>query len=146
MPKGTPPPALQEILRAPNLAVIATVRPDGELHTAATWYAWPGDGTVLVNMDGSRRRLAHMRADARVALTVFDGDRSWRHVSLDGRVREIRRDADLADIDAIAQHYTGAPFGDRSRDSWTAVIAVRRWHAWDGLGPMATGVSERGKT
>jgi PPOX class probable F420-dependent enzyme len=114
----------------PNPCVIATVRPDGELHTAATWYEWPGDGTVIVNMDASRRRLGHMRADPRVALTVLDADAWYHHVSLAGRVRELRPDPDLADIDRIARRYTGREYRDRNRDSWTAVIEVTRWHAW----------------
>jgi PPOX class probable F420-dependent enzyme len=130
VPRGSPPPELQELLRQPNPCVIATIRPDGELHTAATWYEWPGDGTVLVNMDASRRRLGHMRADPRVALTVLDGEQWYRHVSLVGRVREIRHDPELEDIDRIARHYTGKEYRDRQRDSWTAVIDVERWHAW----------------
>jgi PPOX class probable F420-dependent enzyme len=133
MPTGLPPAELQEFLRRPNPCVIATIRPDGELHTAATWYEWADDGTVLVNMDASRRRLGHMRADPRVALTVLDEGGWYSHVSLIGRVRELRADPDLADIDRIATRYTGKPYRDRNRDSWTAVVEVRRWHAWGGL-------------
>jgi PPOX class probable F420-dependent enzyme len=133
MPTGPPPPEIQEFLRRPNPCVIATVRPDGDLHTAATWYEWRDDGTVLVNMDGSRLRLGHMRADPRVALTILD-ERSWySHVSLIGRVREIRPDPGLVDIDRLATHYYGRQHSDRERDSWTAIVEVRRWHAWGDL-------------
>src|SRR5438552_2031185 len=99
MPKGPPPPDLVEFLQRVNPCVVATIRPDGELHTAATWYDWLDGGTVLLNMDASRRRLGHMRADPRVALTVLDEGDWYSHVSLIGRVREIRPDPDLADID-----------------------------------------------
>ena len=133
MPKGLPPAELQEFLRRPNPCVVATIRPDGELHTAATWYEWRDDGTVLLNMDAPRRRLGHMRADPRVALTVLD-ERSWySHVSLVGRVAEIRPDPGLVDIDRLATHYYGRPHGDRERDSWTAIVEVRRWHSWGNL-------------
>jgi PPOX class probable F420-dependent enzyme len=132
VPKPPLPPELDAFLREPNPCVIATIRPDGELHTAATWCEWPGDGTVLVNMDATRLRLGHMRADPRVALTVLDKDAWYNHVSLIGRVRELRHDEDLADIDRIATHYTGKPYRDRERDSWTAVIEVTRWHGWRG--------------
>jgi PPOX class probable F420-dependent enzyme len=131
MPKGLPPPELRELLKEPNPCVVATIRPDGELHTAATWYEWRDDGTVLLNMDASRSRLGHMRADPRVALTVLvDGD-WYKHVSLIGRVRELRRDPDLADIDRLARHYVDRPHGDRNRDSWTAIVQVDRWHGWE---------------
>src|SRR5215208_3564238 len=109
MPTTPVPPDLQEFLRRPNPCVVATIRPDGELHTAATWYEWQDNGTVLLNMDASRERLRHMRADPRVALTILD-ERSWySHVSLIGHVREIRPDPDLADIDRLALHYYDRP-------------------------------------
>jgi PPOX class probable F420-dependent enzyme len=132
MPRPPVPLELDEFLRRPNPCVIATIRPDGELHTAATWYEWSGDGTVLVNMAASRLRLEHMRKDPRVALTMLDGDNWYTHVSLIGRVREIRPDPDLADINRIAVLYTGNPYRDQKRDSWTAVIEVTRWHGWRG--------------
>jgi PPOX class probable F420-dependent enzyme len=130
MPKGSPPAELQEFLRRPNPCVVATIRPDGDLHTTATWYEWTAEGTVLLNMDVTRVRLGHMRADPRVALTVLDEAGWYSHVSLIGRVLEIRPDPGLADIDRIATHYTGSPYRDRERDSWTAIVRVTRWHAW----------------
>jgi len=131
MPQGPLPPELQDVLREPNPCVVATIRPDGELHTAATWYEWLDDGTVLLNMDASRLRLGHMRADPRVALTVMSNDNWYHHVSLIGRVGEIRPDPGLVDIDRLARRYTGKEYRDRERDSWTAIVEVHRWHAWN---------------
>jgi PPOX class probable F420-dependent enzyme len=124
------PEELQKLLRAPNPCVVATVAPDGQLHTAATWYEWRKDGTVLLNMDGTRRRLEHMRNDSRVALTILDAETWYRHVSLVGRVSNILRDAGLDDIDRLSRHYLGEPFGDRGRDSWSAIIDILSWHGW----------------
>jgi hypothetical protein len=45
------PPNIVELLRRPNPAVIACVRPDGFPMTVATWYDWD-DGLVLVNIYG----------------------------------------------------------------------------------------------
>jgi PPOX class probable F420-dependent enzyme len=133
VPKGAPPPELQDFLRRPNPCVVATIRPDGDLHTAATWYEWTDEETVLLNMDVTRVRLGHLRADPRVALTVLDKDGWYSHVSLVGRAVDVRADPDLADIDRIATHYTGRPYRDRDRDSWTAVVEVTRWHGWGDL-------------
>jgi PPOX class probable F420-dependent enzyme len=130
VPKPPLPPQIQELLRRPNPCIVATLAADGELHTAATWYEWCDDGTVLLNMDGSRRRLEHLRLNPRVALTVLDGESWYRHVSIVGRAREIRRDPNLLDIDRLSQHYTGRPYGSRRRESWTAIIEVRSWHGW----------------
>lgn len=111
--------------------MVATVDLRGDLHTAATWYAWQDDGTVLLNMDESRRRLEYLRRDPRVALTMLD-EKSWyRHVSIVGHVVEIRADAGLEDIDRLALHYTGRRYRNRERARWTAIVRVLRWHSWD---------------
>lgn len=132
MPEPPLPSELVEFLRKPNPCVVATLRASGEPHTAATWYEWTDGGEVLLNMDASRVRLKHLRNDGRVAMTVLDAN-WYAHASLVGRVREIRPDPDLADIDRLSRHYDGRPYGDRDRQSWTALIAVTRWHAWGAL-------------
>jgi PPOX class probable F420-dependent enzyme len=114
--------------------VIATVRPDGSPHTAATWYDWEDDH-VLVNMDASRHRLEHLRHDPRVALTVLERGNWYRHVSLLGVVDRIERDADLKDIDRLAIRYTRSPFGRRDAERWSAWVRVDAWHAWNDAGP-----------
>jgi PPOX class probable F420-dependent enzyme len=119
----------KQMLAKPNPAVIATVRRDGQPVSAATWYVLRGD-RVLVNMDAGRVRLAHMRADPRVSLTVIDGDDWYTHVTVIGHVSEIYDDEGLADIDAISQHYQGTPYPDRKRPRVSAVIEVDRVHGW----------------
>lgn len=130
MPKGRPPEQWQDMLRRPNPCVVATIRPDGELHTAGTWYEWTDRGTVLFNLAADRVRLGHMRQNPRVALTVLDRENWHIHVSLIGRVVEIRRDSDLVDIDRMSHHYTGKEYRVRDRDSWTVEVEVSRWHGF----------------
>ena len=111
MAKPPLPAALQELLRQPNPYVVATSARDGSLHTAATWYEWCDDGSDLLNMDRSRRRLEHMRSDPRVALTMLDSETWYRHVSIVGRVRDIYQDVNLADIDRLATTTWGRSTG-----------------------------------
>src|ERR1700680_1621636 len=120
MPTTPPPPDVQEFLRQPNPCVVASVDLRGELHTAATWYAWTDDGTVLLNMDEGRRRLEHLRRDPRVALTVLDAGDWYRHVSIVGRVLEIRVDGGLADIDRLSRHHNAQAYRNRGRARWSA--------------------------
>jgi PPOX class probable F420-dependent enzyme len=129
VPKPPLPPRLDVFLAKPNASVIATVRPDGSPVTVATWYVWEG-GRVLVNMDEGRRRLAHLRADPRVSLTVMDLANWSAHVSLQGRVVSIEEDEGLRDIDRLALHYTGQPYPRRDRRRFSAWIEVDQWHAW----------------
>jgi PPOX class probable F420-dependent enzyme len=129
MPKPPLPPELDEFLTHPNPSVIATLQADGSPHTAATWYLWE-NGRVLVNMDEGRKRLAHLRADPRVSITVLDGDDWYRHVTLRGRAVSIDPDPELHSIDRLARHYTGQPYPRRERGRVSAWIEVESWHSW----------------
>jgi len=132
MSKPPLPEAAVAMLRKPNPAVITTLQPDGQPVSAATWYLWD-DGRVLVNMDEGRKRLEHLRNDPRVALDVLDESDWYTHVSITGHVEQMGEDTDLADIDRLARHYTGAPFVRRGRRRISAWIAVGGWHGWGAL-------------
>ncbi|GAA3297526.1 PPOX class F420-dependent oxidoreductase [Dactylosporangium vinaceum] len=125
----TLPENLQQLLARPNPAVIATVRPDGQPVSVATWYLLEQD-RIIVNMDAGRKRLAYLRQEPRVSLTVLDGEDWYTHVSVTGTVAEIYDDTDMADIDRIAIHYTGKPYANRSNGRVTAVVDIKSWHVW----------------
>lgn len=134
MPRLPFPPEVDEFLRRPNPAVVASLRPDGSPHTVATWYLWDGS-RILLNMDVSRLRLKFIRREPRVALTVLDEGSWYRHVSLLGCVENLREDEGLADIDRLARHYTGEPFSNRESRRFSAWVEPTSWHAWEGSGP-----------
>jgi hypothetical protein len=52
------------------------------------------------------------------------------HISVTGRVAELRDDTGLVDIDRIARHYINQPYPDRVRPRTTAVVDIISWHAW----------------
>ncbi len=129
MPKPPLPAKLDELLAKPNPAVMATLKANGDPVSVATWYLWQ-DGRVLLNLDGERKRLEHLRNDPRVALTVLD-EAGWdAHVSLQGRVASIEDDPELTDIDRLCRHYHGEPYGNRERPRVSVWVDVDRWHAW----------------
>jgi PPOX class probable F420-dependent enzyme len=129
MPNPTLPEAAVAMLLKANPAVITTLRPDGQPVSTATWYLWD-DGRVLVNMDEGRKRLSHLRNDPRVTLTVLDKDDWYTHITVIGRIAEMRPDEGLADIDRLAQQYLGKDYPRRDRDRVTAWIEIDRWHGW----------------
>jgi PPOX class probable F420-dependent enzyme len=132
MSKPPLPEAATALLAKANPAVVATVRPDGQPVSTATWYLWD-DGRVLLNMDEGRKRLEHIRQDGRVSLTVLDDGNWYNHISLIGRVAELSEDTDLADIDRLAQHYLGEKYPVRDRRRFSAWIEVERWHGWGSM-------------
>ena len=129
MPKPPLPDHVAALLAKPNPAVIATVRPDGQPVSVATWYLLDGD-RILVNMDEGRKRLDYLRNDPRVTITALDADDWYIQVSLQGKVVEMRDDPDLSDIDQLSQHYTGHEYRNRRRKRISAWIEVDRWHGW----------------
>jgi len=133
MPKPPLPRHLVELLGAANPAVLATVRPDGQPVTVATWYLIEDDGRILVNMDKGRRRLDYLRQDPRVSLTVLSHESWGTHVTVQGRIDELVPDRDLADIDRVAMHYTGKPYPVRHRG---------RVSGWIDIGSGMPGESE----
>ena len=129
MPTSPLPDDLRALLEKPNPAVMATVRPDGQPVTVATWYVLDGD-RVLINLDAERKRLEHLRQDPRVSLTVLDEANWYTHVSVQGKVVEISDDTDLAGIDRLSVHYGGSPYPTRDRARVNAWIEIERWHGW----------------
>jgi PPOX class probable F420-dependent enzyme len=133
MPSTPLPDRIIDFLRRPNPAVMGTVAADGRPVTVATWYLLEDNGRVLLGLDAKRARLKHMRTDPRVSLTVL-WEADWgTHVSVQGRVVSIADDVGLRDIDRLARHYTGQPYGDRERPRISAQVDIERWHAWGNL-------------
>ena len=130
MPKPPVPEAVDAFLRRPNPSVIASVRPDGSPHSAATWYLWE-DARVLVNMAASRRRLDYLRQNPRVTLTVLWDENWYRHITLEGRVTSLDEDPDLTNIDRLSRHYTGREYQARDQERWSAWIDIDHWHGWE---------------
>jgi len=129
MPRVPVPAEIDAFLAQANPAVVGTVSPLGTAHTAATWYDWE-DGRILLNMDESRLRLRHMRANPSVALTVLGDDDWYAQVTLLGRVVSLEVDPDLAGIDRLAIRYTGRPFRSRDAKRVTAWMQPERWTSW----------------
>jgi PPOX class probable F420-dependent enzyme len=130
MPKPPVPADVVARLAKPNPAVVASLRPDGTPHTAATWYEYR-DGRVLLNMDASRKRLQYMRANPNISVTVVDRDDMYYAVTLSGAIAEFVDDTGLRDIDALCHRYFGSPYPDRSGPRVSAWLEIDRWHVWD---------------
>jgi PPOX class probable F420-dependent enzyme len=130
MPELPFPDHVRKLLTKPNPAVVSTLRSDGHPVSVATWYLLEDDDRILLNMDGSRVRLKHLRRDPRLTLTALDEAGWYTHVSLIGTVVEMRDDEGLADIDRLSTHYGGRPYPNRTSPRVSAWMAVEKWHGW----------------
>jgi hypothetical protein len=127
VPLAPVPPELDRFLRAPRVAVVGTVRPDGRPVTTP-WYDW-SEGRFLLSMAADGPRIRNLRNNPRVSLTVL-GEDWYDQVSLLGRIVEEREDLDLADIDALSHRYLGEPYDDRSYRGMTVRAEVEWWYIW----------------
>lgn len=136
MPRAPLPPELERFLAKPRPAVVSTIRWDGSPVTAASWYDWI-DSQILLTMHADGFRVRNLRRDPRVALTVLD-DSWYTHLSLLGRVVEIRDDPDFTDLDRLSVRYEGRPYPERDSPSVTALVEIERWHTWGDPGLAAS--------
>jgi PPOX class probable F420-dependent enzyme len=129
MPSGSGPPPehLQAFLRQPRAAIIGSLLADGSPSTVATWYLWLGGARLMLSTNKGGFRERNLARDGRVALTVL-GEDWYHHVSLRGRVVQMRADPDWADLDALSQHYRGVPYPrEAGFTPATLIVEVDRW-------------------
>ena len=127
------PDDVERFLAVAHPSVMATVAKDGRPVAVATWFLHEGDGRILVNLDAERVRLAHLRREPRFALDILDLDHWYSHLSLQLVADDYRDDTDLADIDALARHYTGGPYANRERPRVSVRAQIQRWSGWGTL-------------
>ena len=133
MPSGPPPEHIEAFLRQPRPAIIGSLLADGSPSTVATWYLWLGGARLLLSTQKGGFRERNLARDGRVALTVL-GEDWYNHVSLRGRVVEMRADPDWADLDAVSQHYRGVPFPrDAGYHPSTVIVEVDGWHEFHSM-------------
>jgi PPOX class probable F420-dependent enzyme len=122
------PPAVRELLEAPNYVHLSTLRRDGTPRNWVVWAGLEGDHVLICTTDHSMK-ATHMRRDPHVGLSVIDLENPYRMASLQGRVVEIRNDEGCRYMDPISFKYTNAPFPSRGPDRVCFVIeSDGAWH------------------
>ena len=119
------PPAVRALFDGPNYVHLTTLRQDG---TPRNWVVWVGvEGEhILVCTGTGQWKAKDMQRDPRVALSVVDFDNPYKMAAAQGRVVDMRRDADNAVMDRIAYKYTGKPFPQKGEDR---SASSSRWSA-----------------
>jgi PPOX class probable F420-dependent enzyme len=116
---------IRALLDAPNYAHLATLRADGSPRNWVVWVGREGDN-VLVCTGDSTWKAKDMLRDPRVALSISDMANPYRMAAIQGRVVEVRDDADCLHMDPISHKYTSAPFPVRGPGRVCFVIAIEK--------------------
>lgn len=95
-----------------NFAALTTLFDDGTPQTQVMWVACDEDH-LLINTEIHRAKFKNVDADPRATVTVWDIKNPYSYVEVRGRVVEtIGGDDARAQIDALAQKYTGADYAN----------------------------------
>ena len=119
----------RRLLDEPNFAVIATLMPDGSPQTSAVWVARVGGDSVAFATTPTVK-LANIRRDPRVSVTVYDRDDPYLELNLRGRVTLVDSSGGVALIDELSALYYGkSPYPyHKPGETWFAVtIGIERW-------------------
>src|SRR4029450_3436665 len=96
-------PAVEELLSAPNYAVVATVNNDGSLHSCMVWVSREGSALAL-NSNTDRIWPRNLARDPRATVLVFDRSDPYYYVEVRGRA-ESSLDGAKEHIDELAKKY-----------------------------------------
>ncbi|RKQ92573.1 PPOX class probable F420-dependent enzyme [Solirubrobacter pauli] len=101
---------VRALLRAPNIAHLATLLKDGAPHSIALWIGVEGEQIALFTAPNALK-ARNMDRDARVAISVHQHDRPLTSATIRGRVVD-RLDGERgwAIVDRISQDYQGEPY------------------------------------
>lgn len=100
------PPAVRQLILAPNLGFLATLMPDGSPQVTPVWIDTDGEH-ILVNTAEGRQKPRNLRRDPRVALAVVDWQNPYRYAQIRGRVVELTHEGADEHIDRLAKKYLG---------------------------------------
>ena len=115
----------QGVLRKQAFAHLSTLGDDGSPHGSVVWVDVDG-GDILINTAEGRAKVAHVRNDPRVSVSVADPDNPYDSVSVSGTVIEDTHEGADAHIDAMAKKYLGQdtyPF--RAPDEVRVLLRIR---------------------
>ncbi|MGH7927047.1 MAG: PPOX class F420-dependent oxidoreductase [Candidatus Binatia bacterium] len=100
------PDRYKDLFSKVAFAHLATLMPDGSPQVTPVWLDFDGS-YIRVNSAKGRIKDKNMRRDKRVALSVQDPDKPYRHLAAQGEVAEITENGADAHIDSLAKKYLG---------------------------------------
>ncbi|GIH93271.1 PPOX class F420-dependent oxidoreductase [Planobispora siamensis] len=117
----------KELFRQPWHAWVATVRPDGSLHSTVVWVDVEGDDVVF-NTAVGRAKERHLRANPQVSVSVLDPKDPFHLVSVSGTAELEPEGADEV-IDRLANKYLGVetyPYRQEGEQRITVRVTPQR--------------------
>ncbi len=101
---------VRELAQGKNFAALTTLLPGGQPQTHVMWVDCD-DEHILINTEVHRRKFKNVEIDPRVTVAIWNAENPYSFAEVRGRVVEtVTGDAALANINALANKYTGADY------------------------------------
>ena len=123
-----------KLLQEKQLAVIATVMPDGSPQTTPVWVDVEPDGShILINTVMSHLKAKNVNRDPRVAVTVVDSQNPWRSVLIRGTVVDKRGPEQGATehIHMLARKYLGRDRYPLVEGEMRVILRIKPTHVFE---------------
>ena len=113
------------LLKEPHLAQFVCLNRDGSPHISPVWVDTDGEN-VIINTEEKRVKVANIRRDSRVAISVYDPENSYsRVVNVIGHVIEVTTTGARDHIDALSRKYTGGDYGAHRADRERLKVVIK---------------------
>jgi PPOX class probable F420-dependent enzyme len=99
------PDQARRLLDGTNVAVLATVNPDGSPQTSPIWVGRDGDD-ILISSTAGLRKVRNLEGDPRASLTVVDAADPLRYAEIRGTAT-VTEDVDRTVAQTLATKYEG---------------------------------------
>ena len=120
------PESHADLLGAPHFAHLCTINADGSPQTSPVWVTRDGNDILLNSAEG-RRKVANLRRNPAVALSVHDHSNPYRYLEVRGRaeVSALPPEQNWDFLDGLAKGYMGVDqYPNKSPDQQRVMIRV----------------------
>lgn len=97
------PPSHRDLLQT-DVAVLATIGPQGYPQVSAIWFLADDEGTVRLSLNTNRQKVKNLERDPRCTLFLLDPAKPYRTLEIRARA-EIQPDRDYAFADQVGRKY-----------------------------------------
>lgn len=116
-------PEQRKLFEDKNFVAVATIGKDGTPRNTIVWVDMDGD-QILINGAQSRGWLKNLKRNPNVALTIFDGERPYRRVSVIGKATEITTSGGEESIDKLSQKYGGRLYPSHEANNPRTIVRI----------------------
>lgn len=116
------PKSHQDLLQA-QVAMLATIGPDGYPQVTALWFLFDDDGTLKLSLNTTRQKVKNLQASPECTFFLLDTANPYRTLEIRARA-EIIPDVDYAFAKKLGAKYGGADLSAHDHPGETRAVVL----------------------